>query len=83
MKNKQIKLFADVCDSGRQTFIVPDKSGSAGIAGGFVPVGKKPAVFETSVRFGADRVVIRGMFERGFGDAKAVKPLRMKAYGWL
>ncbi|EEZ75843.1 hypothetical protein NEILACOT_04095 [Neisseria lactamica ATCC 23970] len=60
MKNKQIKLFADVGDSDWQTFIVPDKSGSAGITGGFVPVGKKPAVFETSVRFGADRVVIRG-----------------------
>lgn len=43
MKNKQIKLFADVCDSGRQTFIVPDKSGSAGIAEGFVPVGNKVA----------------------------------------
>ncbi|AHW74693.1 hypothetical protein NMH_2079 [Neisseria meningitidis H44/76] len=24
-----------------------------------------------------------GVFERGFGDAKAVKPLRMKAYGRL
>lgn len=46
MKNKQINLSADVCDSGRQTFIAPDKSGSVGIAGGFVPVGKKPAVFE-------------------------------------
>lgn len=43
MKNKQIKLFADVCDSDRQTFIVPDKSGSAGIAEGFVPDGNKVA----------------------------------------
>lgn len=46
MKNKQINLSADVCDSGRQTFIVSDKSGSAGIAEGFVPDGNKPAVFE-------------------------------------
>lgn len=46
MKNKQINLSADVCDLGRQTFIAPDKSGSAGMDGGFVPVGKKPAVFE-------------------------------------
>lgn len=43
MKNKQIKLFADVCDSGRQTFIVSDKSGSAVIAEGFVPDGNKVA----------------------------------------
>lgn len=43
MKNKQIKLFADVCDSGRQTLIVPDKSRPAGITCGFAPAGKKPA----------------------------------------
>lgn len=43
MKNKQIKLFADVCDLGRQTFIAPDKSGLAGIAEGFVPDGNKVA----------------------------------------
>ena len=43
MKSKQIKLFADVGDSDRQTFIVPDKSGSAGIAEGFAPAGNKCA----------------------------------------
>ena len=43
VKNKQINLSADVCDLGRQTFIVPDKSGSAGIAEGFVPDGNKVA----------------------------------------
>lgn len=43
MKNKQINLSADVCDSGRQTFIVSDKLGSAVIAEGFVPDGNKVA----------------------------------------
>lgn len=43
MKNKQINLSAGVCDSGRQTFIAPDKSGLAGIAEGFVPDGNKVA----------------------------------------
>lgn len=80
MKNKQINLSADVCDLGRQTFIAPDKSGSAGMDGASCLSERSlPCLNNRPIWCGQG--CHSGVFERGFGDAKAVKPLRMKAYG--